>query len=66
MGVPILMCHGRQDPIVPLALARKSFDTLDRAGLCPPLARLPHATPAVRRGEIIAISQWLLQVLPPI
>ena len=60
--IPILMCHGRQDPIVPLDLARQSFDALKpralrRAGSS------THATPAVRaRG--LDISQWLVQVCP--
>ncbi len=31
-AIPILMCHGTQDPIVPLALAEKSRATLERHG----------------------------------
>ncbi|MBL8519208.1 MAG: dienelactone hydrolase family protein, partial [Betaproteobacteria bacterium] len=31
-NIPILMCHGTQDPIVPLALAEKSRAALERHG----------------------------------
>jgi phospholipase/carboxylesterase len=31
-NIPILMCHGTQDPIVPLALAEKSRAALERQG----------------------------------
>ncbi len=65
LGVPILMCHGRQDPIVPLALARKSFDTLTAQGFAPRWLDYPMQHQLCGE-EIIAISQWLLQVLPPI
>jgi phospholipase/carboxylesterase len=64
-AIPILMCHGRHDPIVPLELARQSFDALTAAGFVPRWLDYPmeHQLCA---PEIIAISQWLVQVLPPL
>jgi phospholipase/carboxylesterase len=64
-AIPILMCHGRQDPIVPLELARQSFDALTAAGFTPQWLDYPmqHQLCA---PEIVAISGWLQQVLPPI
>jgi phospholipase/carboxylesterase len=64
-AIPILMCHGRQDPVVPLDLARKSFEALKAQGYTPRLLEYPmeHTLCA---EEIVAISQWLAQVLPPI
>jgi phospholipase/carboxylesterase len=64
-AVPILMCHGNQDPVVPLALARKSFAALKAQGYAPHLLEYPmeHTLCA---EEVVAISQWLAQVLPPL
>ena len=64
-AIPILMCHGRQDPIVPLALARESFDVLIAAGFTPEWLDYPmeHQLCA---PEILAIRGWLMQVLPPL
>lgn len=56
--VPILMCHGAQDPIVPLQLGEGSRDMLQTLGY-----RIEwHAYPmehSVCLEEIAAISQWL-------
>jgi phospholipase/carboxylesterase len=64
-AIPILMCHGLQDPVVPLDLARKSFALLTAQGYAPQLLEYPmqHSLCA---PEVIAISQWLVQVLPPV
>lgn len=64
-AIPILMCHGRQDPVVPLELARNSFEALRACGYAPRLLEYPmqHTLCA---EEVVAISQWLAQVLPPV
>jgi phospholipase/carboxylesterase len=64
-AIPILMCHGRHDPVLSLELARKSFETLIAQGYAPRLLEYPmeHTLCA---EEIVAISQWLAQVLPPV
>ncbi len=64
-AIPILMCHGREDPIVPFDLARQSFDALNAAGFAPRWLDYPmqHQLCA---DEIVDISRWLLQVLPPL
>jgi phospholipase/carboxylesterase len=63
--IPILMCHGLQDPIVPLDLARKSVALLTAQGYAPQLLEYPmqHSLCA---PEVVAISRWLVQVLPPV
>jgi phospholipase/carboxylesterase len=63
--IPILMCHGRQDPILSVELARKSCATLIAQGYHPRLLEYPmeHTLCA---EEVVAISQWLAQVLPPV
>jgi len=63
LGIPILMCHGRQDPIVPLELARQSFEALSAAGFTPRWLDYPMQHQLCAE-EIIAISRWLQQVLP--
>jgi phospholipase/carboxylesterase len=64
-AIPILMCHGLQDPIVPLELARKSCAALQAQGYAPQLLEYPmqHSLCA---EEVIAISRWLVRVLPPL
>jgi phospholipase/carboxylesterase len=64
-AIPILMCHGSQDPILSLERARKSFATLIAEGYAPRLLEYPmeHTLCA---EEVVAISQWLAQVLPPV
>jgi phospholipase/carboxylesterase len=62
-AIPILMCHGREDPIVPFELGRQSFDALSAAGFAPRWLDYPmqHQLCA---PEILDISRWLQQVLP--
>jgi phospholipase/carboxylesterase len=64
-AIPILMCHGLQDPIVPLDLARKSVALLMAQGYVPRLLEYPmqHSLCA---AEVVAISRWLVQLLPPV
>ena len=64
-AVPILMCHGRHDPILPLALARQAFDTLNAAGFAPRLLEYPMEHQLCAE-EVLDINRWLVQVLPPI
>jgi phospholipase/carboxylesterase len=64
-ALPILMCHGRYDPIVPLQLARSSFDFLTTQGYSPRWLDYPMQH-QVCAEEIVAINQWLVQVLPAI
>ena len=64
-AIPILMCHGREDPIVPFELGRQSFDALTapasrRAWLDYPMQHTLCAE------EVVHISRWLRQVLPPL
>src|ERR1700735_1385165 len=40
-AIPILMCHGRQDPILSLELAHKSFEILIAQGYTPRLLEYP-------------------------
>lgn len=62
--LPILMCHGTEDPVVPLALGAQSRDLLTALGY--PLDwrtyRMQHQ---VCPEEIAAINTWLRQRLHP-
>lgn len=61
--VPILMCHGTQDPVVTLPFALQSREALQQAGCALDWRQYPmeHALCA---PEVAAISQWLQQRLP--
>jgi phospholipase/carboxylesterase len=64
-AIPILMCHGREDPIVPIELARQSFTALTAAGFAPQWLDYPMQHQLCAE-EVVAISRWLQRVLPPI
>jgi phospholipase/carboxylesterase len=60
--VPIFMAHGTQDPIVPLAHARRSRDLLAQLGY--PVEWREYAMPhAVAPEEVADIGAWFRRVL---
>ncbi len=64
-AIPILICHGLQDPVLPPHLAHESLATLQTQGYAPRLLEYPmqHSLCA---AEVLAISQWLVATLPPV
>ena len=61
-AVPILMCHGAQDPVIPLSAATRSRDALRALGYAVEWKEypMPHA---VCPEEIADIGGWLRRVL---
>ena len=60
--VPIFMAHGTQDPIIPLAHARRSRELLERLGY--PVEWHEYAMPhSVSPDELHDIGAWLRRVL---
>jgi phospholipase/carboxylesterase len=62
LDLPILMCHGRQDPVVPLQLGERSRDLLVSLGYAVDF-RLYDMSHSVCAAEIDDISAWLAHVL---
>lgn len=60
--LPILICHGRHDPLLPLTLGERSRDVLVAQGLTVDfrIYDMPHSVCA---AEILDISAWLKKVL---
>lgn len=60
--IPILMCHGRQDPVVPLQLGEHSREVLSTNGYKVDFRyyNMPHSVCA---EEVADISVWLTSVL---
>lgn len=60
--LPILMCHGRQDPVVPFMLGERSRDALLAQGLKVDFRsyNMPHSVCA---EEVMDIAAWLQKVL---
>jgi phospholipase/carboxylesterase len=60
--IPIFMAHGTQDPIIPLAQARRSRELLERLGYAVEWHEypMPHS---VAPQEIADIGAWLRRVL---
>jgi phospholipase/carboxylesterase len=58
--IPILMCHGTEDPVIPVTLAHQSRDMLKAHGY--PLTwhefPMPHS---VAMEEIEIVGEWLVQ-----
>jgi phospholipase/carboxylesterase len=61
-ATPILMCHGRQDPILSLSMGTHSRDLLQGLGVAVEWHDYPMAH-EVCRAEISDISGWLAQRL---
>lgn len=57
-GIPILLCHGRQDPVVPETLGQQAYQTLITKGYEP-----EYKTYAMEHSvcleEIVDVSKWL-------
>ncbi|MEZ5503429.1 MAG: alpha/beta hydrolase-fold protein [Halioglobus sp.] len=60
--IPILMCHGQQDAVLPMALGKSSLATLQAAGYAVEWREYPMGH-EVCREEIRDISRWLQAVL---
>lgn len=60
--VPILMCHGRQDPVVPPQLGQLSLELLKATGFAVDFRSydMPHS---VCHEEVRDIATWLARVL---
>jgi len=62
--IPIMMTHGEQDPVVPIAQAENARDALTRMGYAVEWYTYPM-THHVCIEEFADIRQWLLAVLQP-
>jgi phospholipase/carboxylesterase len=60
--IPILMCHGQQDAVLPIDLGRSAFTALDNAGYPIQWREYPMAH-EVCQQEIQEISLWLQRLL---
>ncbi len=62
--IPILICHGTHDPVVPEQLGRKSMATLQNLGFTPEYCSyaMEHA---VCPQQIVDIGDWLRRTLEP-
>jgi phospholipase/carboxylesterase len=60
--IPIMICHGTMDPVLPDSLGRKSFATLQNLGFVPEYNdyAMEHA---VCPQEITDIGNWITRVL---
>jgi phospholipase/carboxylesterase len=62
--IPILMCHGRQDMVIPMALGTAAYELLSARGY-PVQWREYDMGHEVCLDEIRDISEWLQSVLAP-
>ena len=62
--VPILMCHGRLDPVVHLTLGQEARDALTALGYCVEWHEYPMQH-EVCAAEIAEVGRWLRERLQP-
>ena len=62
--IPILMCHGQQDMVLPMTLGKSAYDRLRGEGYSVEWREYPMGH-EVCLEEIAHISRWLQQVLQP-
>ena len=60
--IPILVCHGQGDPVLPMTMGKSAFTTLKSAGYAVEWREYPMAH-EVCMEEIKEISRWLQSVL---
>ena len=60
--IPVLMCHGRQDMVLPMAMGKSAFTTLKSAGYTVEWHEYPMGH-EVCMEEIQEISRWFQSVL---
>ena len=61
-SLPVMICHGSQDPMVPEVLGRRAADTLTAMGFAPEYLTYPMEH-MVCLEQIRDIGQWLSRVL---
>jgi phospholipase/carboxylesterase len=61
-AVPILLCHGRRDPVVPVAMGIEARDALQATGFRPEWREYPIEH-SVSMDEIADVGRWLRQRL---
>lgn len=61
-AVPILLCHGRHDPVVPMAMGIEARDALQSNGYRPEWREYP-IDHSVSADEIADVGRWLRQRL---
>lgn len=61
-GLPVLVCHGLMDPMVPESLGRAAVESLEEKGLTPEYHTYPMAH-EVCMPEIERVGGWIRQVL---
>jgi phospholipase/carboxylesterase len=61
-NIPILLCHGLQDAILPIAMGKSALDSLTKAGYTVDWSEYPMGH-EVSAPEIEQVSQWLQRVL---
>jgi phospholipase/carboxylesterase len=61
--VPILLCHGRSDPVVPISMGLEARDELQAHGYKPEWLDYPMEH-SVCMEEIAEVARWLRQRLP--
>ena len=61
-SLPVMICHGSQDPMVPEVLGRRAADTLTTMGFAPEYLTYPMEH-MVCLEQIRDIGQWLSRVL---
>ena len=61
-GLPMLICHGSEDPVVPESLGRQSVATLQKFGFNPKYVVYPMEH-AVRPQQIVDIGGWIERTL---
>ena len=61
-GLPMLICHGSEDPVVPESLGRQSVATLQKFGFNPEYVVYPMEH-AVCPQQIVDIGGWIERIL---
>lgn len=65
INVPLLMCHGKMDPVVRYQFGEQSVETMKTAGLTNvEFCSYPYLMHALGTKELVDMREWLQRILP--
>lgn len=66
VDIPLFMCHGDIDDLVPMEWGENTHDNLVNLGIKAEFHPFKNTMHELKKAEIMKLSDWILKVLPPL
>lgn len=64
--IPLFMCHGDRDNMVPMEWAQSTYQNLIKCGINAQFVQIKNTLHELKKSEIDKLCEWILKVLPPL